>query len=150
MFSVSVAQVMWCTTTRSGHRCAERCRNFSRKNLAPATGSPSGPGKSPHSGTAPILLRPIFSRKRSRLLRKSTRAAPRRCAFSQTSSQSSRASTIRFLVESSKSRWSNSASEATKITAVTLSKWWIHLRRSLRWPPTPHSAHDPPPRKNPA
>lgn len=50
--------------------------------------------------------------------------------------KSSSASSRRFFVSSSNKTWSNSDSDATKTTALTLSKQWIHFRLSLRWPPT--------------
>lgn len=54
----------------------------------------------------------------------------------QISSNRSSASYMRFWPDSSYSTWSYSEMAATKMTAVTSSKQWIHFLRSLRWPPT--------------
>lgn len=59
-----------------------------------------------------------------------------KCRLPQTLPKSSIASTSRFAVFSSYSVWSYSEMAATKMMAVTSAKQWIHLRRSLRWPPT--------------
>ena len=47
-------------------------------------------------------------------------------------SKSVSASSIRLVFASSYSIWSNSEIAVTKITAVTLSKQWIHLTRERR------------------
>ena len=47
-------------------------------------------------------------------------------------SKSVSASSIRLVFASSYSIWSNSEIAVTKITAVTLSKQWIHLARERR------------------
>mmetsp|Transcript_13730 Transcript_13730/g.52290 ORF Transcript_13730/g.52290 Transcript_13730/m.52290 type:complete len:211 (-) Transcript_13730:341-973(-) len=78
----------------------------------------------------------IFSEKRSCLLRKSIMAVLSNQRELAISSNRSRASSNRFLVESSFSTWSYSDREATKSTAVTSSKQWIHFLRSFCCPPT--------------
>ena len=115
-------------------------RNNKLHLSAPSTSSKSSGavGNCPDALSG-IFLTWNFSSKMSLLLRKRMKGVVVNHLLLTVLSKRLSASTRRLVASSSKRFWSYSLEAATKMTAVTASKQWIHLRRSARWPPASNS-----------